>query len=189
MMERTARRERDLTKKEKAERYVWNRYYYESTGILIFSIEEYHGPVQKTWTDRKRQPIEKSLGEIIDGIVATGEALRLYRIEEAERTRREAERAKREYELRQIHEQELNRRRILEQQADRWEKAARLRVFIAACEVRLGSLGLLGIDSPAKRWLDWSHQCAEELDPLNGSYLNSAIHSLPDQIIKLVVPE
>ena len=189
MLERTIRRERNLTEKEKAERYVWNRYFYEPTGILNFSIEEFHCPTQKMWADKKRQPIENVLSEIIDAIVATGESLRLYRIEEAERQRREAERARREYELQQLREQELNRRRSLEQQAARSDKADQLRTFIAACEVRLANGGTLGQDSPANRWLDWARRCAEELDPLNGDYLHHAIQSLPDHIIKLVVKE
>jgi hypothetical protein len=187
LMERTTRRERELTEKEKTEKYIWNRHFYEPTGIFSFSIEEYRGPVQKTWTDRKGQSIENTLNEVIEAILSTGEALRLYRIEEAERREREAEQEKREYELQQLREQELNRRRSLEQQADRWEKAALLREFIVACEVRLTNQGMLSQDSSAKRWLDWARQCAEELDPLNGSYLQHAIHSLPDKIFQLAV--
>ncbi len=185
MMERTLRRERELTEKEKAERYIWNRYFYEPTGILNFSIEEYHGPAPKIWTDKKRQRIEDVLGEIVDAIAATGEALRLHRIAEAERQRLEAERARREYELRQLREQELDRRRTLEQQAVCWEKAAQLRAFANACETRLKSQGTTVQDSSTKLWLDWVRQCAEELDPLNGNYLQRAIRSLPEQMIKL----
>ena len=185
MMERTLRRERELTEKDKAERYIWDRYFYEPTGILTFSIEEYHGPAPKIWTDKKRQRIEDVVGEIVDTIAATGEALRLYRIAEAERQRLEAERARREYELRQLREQELDRRRTLEQQAVCWEKAAQLRAFANACETRLKSQGTTVQDPSTKLWLDWVRRCAEELDPLNGNYLQRAIRSLPEQMIKL----
>ena len=189
VMERTIRRERELTEKEKAERYVWNRYFYEPTGILNFSIDEFHGPDPKNWTDKKRQPLEEVLGEIVDAIVATGEALRLYRIVEAERQRLEAERARREYELRQLREQELDRRRTLDQQAVCWEKAAQLRAFAIACETRLTNQGTTVQDSSTRHWLDWVRRCAEELDPLNGNYLQRAIRSLPEQMIKLGVLE
>ncbi len=189
MMERTLRRDRELTEKEKAERYVWNRHVYEPTDILNFSIEEYHGPTQKIWTDKKRQPLEEVLDEIVNGIVATGDALRLYRIAEAEREQRRAEQARREHELRQLYEQELNRRRSLEQQADRWEKAAQLRAFITACEARLKHHGTDDQNASAKRWLEWARASAEELDPLNGNYLERAINSLPNPIIKFVVKE
>jgi hypothetical protein len=129
------------------------------------------------------------LGEIVDAIAATGEALRLYRIAEAERQRLEAERARREYELRQLREQELDLRRTLDQQAVCWEKAAQLRAFANACETRLKSQGTTVQDSSTKLWLDWVRRCAEELDPLNGNYLQRAIRSLPEQMIKLGAPE
>lgn len=159
----------------------------DSGGLtLTFSIEEYHAPAPKTWTDTKHHKIEDSLGEIVNSITATGELLRLRRTEEQAEQRRRAEQEKRAFELRQRWEEERVRRQLLQQQAELWDKADRLRSFIGSCEARLANRNLLGPDSAAKRWLEWARRCADELDPLNGDYLLNAIRTLPEEPVRIV---
>jgi hypothetical protein len=186
--ERTIQREREVSAEEKARPFIWNRYAYEPTGTLTFSIEEYHAPAPKTWTDTKQQKIESVIGQIVNSVIAAGELFRLQRIEEEEEQRRRAEQEKREFAKRQRLEEERARRQLLQQQADLWDKANRLRSLIGSCEARLANRNLLGPDSPAKRWLEWARRCADELDPLNGDYLLNAIRTLPEEPVRIVPP-
>jgi hypothetical protein len=189
IMEKTTQKERELSKEEKTRSYLWDRYIYEPTGILTFSIEEYWVSPQKSWADSIRGKLETLLGEIIEGILASGEKLRLRRIEEQEEQRRYAEEQRKAMELQRLWEQEKSRRQALEQQADLWDKVDRLRAFIGACEARLANKGELGDDSVAPRWLEWARRCADEMDPLNGDYLPNAIRALPANPVRIVPAE
>jgi len=189
MMEKTTQKERTLSAEEKQRSYLYNRYSYEPTGNFTFSIEEYWVSSQKSWSDSIRGKLETLLGEIVEGIIVAGEKLRLRRIEEQEEQRRRAEEDRKAMELRRLREQEKGRRQALEQNTDFWDKADRLRAFIGACEARLANTGKLADNPAALRWLEWARQHADEIDPLNSDYLASAIHSLPENPIKIVSRE
>lgn len=189
IMEKTTQKERELSKEEKRTSYLWDRYIYEPTGILTFSIEEFCISTQKSWTDSVRGKLETLLGQIVEGIVIAGEKLRLRRIEQQEEQRRCAEEERKAMELRRLWEQEKGRRQALEQHADFWEKADRLRAFVGACEARMANRGDLGNDSLALRWLEWARRYADEIDPLNGDYLPNAIRTLPANPVRIVPAE
>jgi len=184
--EKATQKENKISAEEKKRSFFWNRYVYEPTGVLTFSIDEYFISTQKSWADSVRVNLESLLGQIIEGIVMAGEKLRLSRLEREKEQRRYAEEQRKAMELRQLWEQEKGRRQALEQHADLWDKVDRLRVFIGACEARLANTGKLASDSPAHRWLEWARQHANEIDPLNGDYLPNAIQSLPKNPIRIV---
>lgn len=187
--EKANQKENKISAEEKKRSFFWNRYVYEPTGVLTFSIDEYCISTQKSWADSVRGKLDSLLGQIIEGIVVAGEKLRLSRLEKEEEQRRYAEEQRKAMELRRLWEQEKGRRQALEQHADLWDKVDRLRAFIGACEARLANTGKLACDSPARRWLEWARQHANEIDPLNGDYLSNAIQLLPKSSIRIVSAE
>lgn len=187
--EKVNQKENKISAEEKKRSFFWNRYVYEPTGVLTFSIDEYCIATQKSWADSGRVKLESLLGQIIEGIVFAGEKLRLSRLEREEDQRRYAEEERKAMELRRLWEQEKGRRQALEQHANLWERVDRLRAFICACEARLANTGKLASDSPAHRWLEWARLHANEIDPLNGDYLPNAIQSLPKSPIRIVSAE
>lgn len=165
--------------------FIWPRYLYAPTGILTFHIDEYFAPNPKKWSDRKTSRIEDSLDEIVKAIQLAGEALRLHAIERAEEEMRRQEEARKYYVRQRLLEQEEARCRALEHQSEIWEKTDRLRAFIEACRNNLANQGDLGTDSPAKRWLAWATRYANDIDPLLGEYLKTAIVNLPPDIVPI----
>jgi hypothetical protein len=127
------------------------------------------------------------VGEIVGGVIATGELLRVRALERIEEERKRQEEQRRADELRQLWEKERSRRDALEKQAEVWDKVDRLRAFIASCEARLANRNQLGSDSPGRRWIEWARRHADEVDPLNGEYLANAIHALPQDPVRVLM--
>jgi hypothetical protein len=172
------------TQKENKEKSISSfRYVYEPTGVFTFQTDE--SRIWKSWSDSISGKLETLTGEIVEGIVLAGEELRLGRIESEEEDRRSAEKRRKKMELERLWEQEKDRRQKLERHAEIWDKVARLRVFIDACESRLADNEDLIVGSPAVRWLEWARRHADKIDPLKSDYLPDGIQSLPENPVEI----
>lgn len=137
------------------------------SGKLAFEFDSFGEPVHTRWRDGKRQRVEKLLHRIVEGGVRVASARRQRQEQfEAERAAREAERVQREAEQ-QREEAARERRQALLDDADAFDRAARLRRYIAAVERRGGTdAAPVPIDDDLGKWLVWARSVADDLDPL-----------------------
>lgn len=140
---------------------------FEPSGQLVLSIYssswETHGLRQK-WSDAKTRRVESLIPDFIAGMMRTALALR--RAEE-DRIRQENERQKREREREALRKLVAEEERKLEQfneWMDNWERAERMRRFIAAYAAKTSSRA--PENQPNYReWIEWANQQADRLDP------------------------
>jgi len=186
--EKTVRRERQLTEADKERpSYLHERYEFHGTGLLSFGIGlwRFHSS-RNTWTETEERLLDDMLDEIVAGVKAEGEAMRLRTLErlEEERCRAEEQRLRMQIECRRAEEEE--RQKTLERQAERWHQCERLREFLRACEHALADRTDMSVDSPARRWLDWALMHADRIDPLHNGYVEQAPATLPVDSMRVI---
>lgn len=121
-----------------------------------------------TWKDRASKSLEAQLHEVMAALPLWEAQLLADRLEREERADREREAEKRRIEAARNEERYRLQRANLVKHLRAWERAERLRRFIAAFEQT-------GSQRPeAKAWLEWANLQVQELDPLC-SNLNAVI--------------
>lgn len=116
------------------------------------------------WSDAKVQRVESLIAEFVAGLMRTVVALR--RQEEA-RKQREAEeqrRAKEAVQLRQDIQEEEKKLEQLNKWTDDWDRAERLRRFIAAYAEK-SPFWSAEKQAQYKAWIEWATRQADRLDP------------------------
>lgn len=153
-------REMDRYEKEKL-RSSWvsepkiRKYDYISNGILTIRVRP-----SEYYRDSQNKLLEMRLGEILLDLYRESETVRIKRKErEAEQRRKEEEARQRELH-RQRKIQEIARFKALENEAEDYEKACKLRAYIAAVE----SDSTLSAEK--EEWIAWAKAKADWLDPL-----------------------
>jgi len=123
-------------------------YEYRPTGKLQFLIEEYCPEgTKKTWNDRKRQPLEEQLNEMVSGIITIAAVFEVQHIRHQERERQRIEEEIRRYDEQRREEEEAKRFKAVENQADLWIKSRNLRRFLRSFEC--------AILSEFRSWILW----------------------------------
>jgi hypothetical protein len=184
IVEKTARRERQLTAEEKQRSYIFDRYTFHPTGKLTFQINEhYPRGGRKSWSDGRHQRLEKFLDEIVEAIIAIGAALKEERLKREEQQRRWAEEHRIYAEKQRKREQEVARHRALEEQAQRWQTAERLREFVQTCRHALAGRNEMGPESAARRWIDWAFLHTDRIDPVRNGWLDQVVLALPEDVM------
>jgi hypothetical protein len=141
--------------------YASNPIRLEPTGVLSIEVWRcYAEGLQKTWRDRENAKLEEQLPKCVAGMMRI--ALR----ERAEQDKREKEEQAREKridevraELRTI-ENEEKKIKVLEREAIAWQRAERIRKYVAA--VRESAVKDAG-------WIEWAERQADRIDPLKPS--------------------
>jgi hypothetical protein len=166
--ERMRREAHKPTEEEQARRrrglFVYSRTYdYVPTGELTLKIDPCYGSgLQSSWRDTRHQRIEDRLAEVMVSLrrqAALREA-------EREKAKRKAARFEQEQqrrgELRARIEAERRAVAKLEQDAENWSRAERIRAFVAAAERRPAGAD----EAEQPDWVEWARACADRLDPL-----------------------
>jgi hypothetical protein len=141
---------------------------FEPKGELELRIPGGYRHTVGTWSDGKKTRLEDRLNDVVIALVVEIQHARRRR-EEAEREEQRRIVAERERQERERLEQ-LERARIshLETCAERWEKAARLRAFLAAVrEESMRRRGSTEASDELRSWLEWADTYVEALDPLS----------------------
>jgi hypothetical protein len=133
--------------------------------LLIHSGTWGQNEQRTRWIDAKVQRVESLIADFVAGLMRTSVALRR---QEEERRRRDAEQQKRAQERAQLQkdiQEEEKKLEQLNQWAEQWQRANRLRCFIAAYEEKSRSW------SPEKQakyqdWIKWATRQADRIDPL-----------------------
>lgn len=133
--------------------------------ILIITADTYGRHEQrKRWSDAKVQRIETLIPEFVAGLMRTAVALRR---QDEERRRREAEEQKKAQERAQLQkdiEEEEAKIKQFNHWIDGWERAERMRRFIAAYAEKTSHWS--GEKQPKYRaWIQWASQQADRIDP------------------------
>jgi hypothetical protein len=141
---------------------------YTPSGKLQFEIAPYWSEgCQKRWCDSPKAQLENQLNDIVVGIIICAEAQRRRREERVEAAQKENENRLARELLEKQKQDELNRFKQLESQAEAWQKSQNLRAFIKACEAKFIELsGPIQPDSHEAKWLQWANSYADSLDPL-----------------------
>lgn len=153
---------RELTPEEKKKPpYLLNiPVEYEANGKLTAKINFRWSNYLK-WSDRKKEPLENRLNDVMAGIVAMLEQL----VEE--KRKKEAEEC-RQQEALQKQEEEKQRREKLEADVSEWRKSVDISDYLDAYEARLiKEQGGIYSGSREAEWLAWARKYAAGLNPLN----------------------
>lgn len=137
-------------------------YEYRPTGRLTITVGGYPN---RNWNDTASTRLESRMAYIVSGILELIEEIRLNK--ELERRKEEAKlRARENYKFTvDLYNKEMDRYKKLEENADNFEKAQRLRRYADALELK--SLAAPGGCIPeAKEWLEWARAKADWIDPL-----------------------
>ena len=140
---------------------------HEPAGKLVLIIHsgtwgQYEQRVR--WSDAKVQRVENLIADFVAGLMRTAVALRR---QEEERKRREAEQQRRAQEREQLRkdiQEEEEKLKQFNQWVDDWERAERLRRFIAAYAEKTRSWSAER-QPKYKAWIEWATRQADRIDP------------------------
>ncbi|MGW0823148.1 hypothetical protein [Streptomyces sp. NPDC002845] len=142
----------------------------ERSARLVVELDHGRSGRPDRWRDRKSRVLEDTLGVILGEIEAR------VLVDAQGREREERTRVEREVRWRAAMEEAKERAvqdqlaEVLREQASRWREAAVLGEYCDALERRLAELGD-ALDGPALesagRWLKWTREYAQAMDPLH----------------------
>lgn len=152
--------ERELTpaERKKPPYLIDNRLVTVPSGKLTFRARDRYSVI-KWWKDKKDDPLEQRLNEVVAGVTAALERKRREELARREEKRRRAEEQR-------LREEEQARREELHREASAWRQAEEIRAYLRAYEGRLRERGGLAPGSEEEIWLRWAHGYADSLDPL-----------------------
>ncbi len=140
---------------------------YEPTGALALIIHSgtwRSYSLRKRWADAKIQRVEDLIPDFVAGLMHTAVVLQR---EEEELKQRELERQKRAQEMVKLREQveaEEKKMEQFNQWVDGWERAERLRRFIATYAEKT-SRWSAERQPHYKEWIEWANRQADRIDP------------------------
>ncbi|VTT98784.1 Uncharacterized protein OS=Kordia algicida OT-1 GN=KAOT1_19457 PE=4 SV=1 [Gemmataceae bacterium] len=144
-----------------------SEYTYSPSGLLCLRINESAGSGhRRQWSDGQKR-LEDVLNAVVVGLVRAAEAIKAACEEQdrRERERKEQERQRQESEKRQ--RQEAARAQDFEQKLAAWERAGRVRDFVAAARAAaIARDGPIVPGSELDRWFAWALRRADQIDPL-----------------------
>ncbi len=136
---------------------------YEPNGSLRVSIanpDDRHD--RRAWADGKARRVEEMVEEIVTGFLLEVDA-ELDRARRAEERRiQEAEHWRRQRELEQLRKEEEARVNRLVAEAERWERAARIRRYVTAVLEEHTD----PVPESIERWASWAMATADRIDPI-----------------------
>ncbi|WP_096187069.1 hypothetical protein [Evansella halocellulosilytica] len=165
LREKQRRIEHKPTKEELQSSFSTPTYDYERTGMLHLGIDSYHAK-RKNWNDTETKKIEENIGEIVIWIM---EAIH---VEKRIREKRELENNRRleeeiiQQEIAMKKEEELKRFELLNQHANDWDKAVRIRKFAYEIEKEIAKVDKEEDKEKLLQWLKWAKGKADWIDPL-----------------------
>jgi hypothetical protein len=141
---------------------------YLPTGRLsLYLLLPYLGTrVRSTWSDGSKQRVETRLNDVVVGLVAAAEAIKLQRLEQEARHREYLAEQEREQARAERRQQEAGRVRALGADLKAWRRCAIIREYAAAMRSAAEAASLLGEGSPMAAWLQWVDAYANRVDPM-----------------------
>lgn len=130
----------------------------------MLTISAGHWP-SRNWRDSARTSLDDRLGEVVSGLFSLADEIRAKQEEDRRReeTRQLAE--ERYQFLKERREKEQARFKQLEEEANNYERASRLRRYIDAVEKK-ALVCPDGVTDDVREWSEWARAKADWLDPL-----------------------
>lgn len=120
--------------------------------------------LRRSWSDSARQPLERHLGKVIDGIRTVGRAKLAERSERENRERQAAE-------AERTRQQQVERQRLEQLKLDDLAsrvldhvQAEEIRGYLRAVETYIGRNGPVGPERDIKDWIEWARGVADSLE-------------------------
>lgn len=161
LSERYSEVERELTpaERKKPPYLIDQRLITIPSGKLIFKVKGRRVDT-KWWNDKKLNPLENRLNEVVAGIITKLESLRLEELAKREAAQRRLNEQRRR-------EEEQARRDKLHKDVAAWRKSEDIRAYLRAYEAKLlCQQGEITSGSEEDLWLKWARWYAGNLDPL-----------------------
>lgn len=137
------------------------RYILKGTGEFTLEFGKYRlGGCRRVWKDRAKCPLEAQLHEVMEALPSWEAVLKEARLEAEQREADAREAENRRLAAARAQEVSRQRRANLVKNLEAWERADRLRGFIAAVEAADGQ------SAETLAWLKWAREQVEALDPL-----------------------
>lgn len=152
LWEKVKRRERVPSDGPRTWPWGFDKWVFNPTGELMFVIDDYW-IARKNWKDRKNELLDDQLNDVVVGVFAAGEAIRLRNIQRQQEESRKLEAERQRLELEQ-------KRRVEEERR-------------AECESTLSASAEAPSDGSQARWLRWALAYADSIDPLKGQRLHT----------------
>ena len=132
---------------------------------LLIQVSTWGKYEQRTrWSDAKIQRIESVVGDFVAGLMRTAVALRRQAEEQKQRELEERKRAEEAVQLRKDIQEEEKKLEQFNKWVEDWERAERLRRFIAIYAEKSSSWSSEK-QSEHKAWIEWAQKQADRLDP------------------------
>jgi hypothetical protein len=160
-----------LSEAERKKDYSYGRVKYEPTGLLELQLHsDQSSSMHATWKDGTQAKLEDQLNDVLIEITVAVEKEREWRVQQEEyaRQRREAEAQRwRQEEERRKEQQKVQE---LNQMSENWERAGRIRAFMAEVRLRVErNKGPIEEGSELARWIKWALDHADRIDPLGSN--------------------
>lgn len=164
--EKQKRIEYSSTKESMVDRYgIGPSFEFVKTGKLHFGIDSYHAK-RKNWNDTETKKIEKQIGEIILWIMEAIHVEKVKREEHEAKKQLWLEEQKIQEQKTEKKEKELKQLELLEQYAQNWERADRIRKLSDTVELKFAKVGTKEEKQKINDWVKWARKKADYLDPL-----------------------
>ena len=139
---------------------------YEATGVLSLNIHSdlWLHQLRRKWTDGKRQRVEDLIPQFVAGLMRVAVVLRRQTEEQKKREEERQQREREMFKLRAQIEAEEKKLTQFNQWIDNWEKAERLRRFIAVYAEKT-SKWAAERQPHYREWIEWANRQADRLDP------------------------
>lgn len=118
---------------------------------------------EKELEGQEKQTAEDRLNDVVVGMFAAGEAIRLRNLERQQEERRQLEARRQRQELKRKRRVEEERRKELDTMAALWVKSRNLRLFLEECQSSLSAPDEVPSDDSRTRW---ASAYADSIDPL-----------------------
>lgn len=141
-------------------------YDYHPTGEFTLKIDHCYGSaIQSSWKDSRNRRIEQRLNEVMVSLRRHAAERKVERARAQRRAARLEAEQQRRAELRARVEAEREAMADLESDFDAWNRAERIRAFVAVVEAHPDRRS----DPETPAWAAWARACADRLDPLKES--------------------
>ncbi len=147
---------------------TWREWEYLPTGSLSIEIHcKYFAQSRRKWSDGKVQKLEKVVGSFLNSIPGHLAEIKQSRLDDECERRQKKKAAERRAVQKQELDNENARRTELMKFVEDWEKAQRIRKYLAAVDTRLLEEDARPSNPDAlDRWLGWARWYADYLCPL-----------------------
>jgi len=132
------------------------------SGIIAFEMGESFK--KREWRESATKPLESKLSNIVAILELKAQNIKKERIENEKWHREYEKQRKIEEELKALLQAEVNKFKLLKENAKRWQETVEIRNYIQAVETN--AINTKSLTAELKEWLEWANQKSDWYDPI-----------------------